>query len=137
MKAETIYFESGGKHNTETTFKLAKERAIERRIKNVVIASIRGQSAEKAIEIFRDTDIKLTIAGCDGCNACPPFSESIKKQVESAGHRVIFSPEGSIPYPLEAQLAYRRICEGMKVCVHIAMAMAEAELVHQDKRSLR
>ena len=49
--------------------------------------------------------------------------------MESARHRVILASEGSIPYPPEVELAYRKFCEGMKVCVFIAMAVAEAELV--------
>ena len=127
---QTVYFETGGKHNTQETLNLAKEKALELEIKNVVIASMRGQTAEKAIDVFKDTDIKLTIVGCNyGCNGCPTFSKDIQKKVETAGHRVIFVAEGSIPYPEEAQLAYRRICEGLKVCVHLAMAMAERELV--------
>ena len=129
MKVETVYFESGGKHNTEVTLELVKEKALEHNIKNVVVASIRGYAAEKALEVFSDVDIKLAIVGCNGCDACPLFSEEIKTKVENKGHKVIFAPEGSIPYPPEVELAYRRICEGMKVCVFVAMAVAEAELV--------
>jgi len=112
-----------------TTLQLAKDKALEKGIKNVAIASIRGQTAKKAIEIFKDTDINVTIVGCNGCNECPPFSEEIKKQVENAGYQIIFVPEGSIPYPDFAQMAYRRICEGMKVCVFISMGMAEKGIV--------
>jgi len=129
VKTETTYFESGGRHNTKSALKLVRERALKQNIRNIVIASIRGQSVDIALEIFCGTDIDLTIVGCDGCDACPPFSKSAKQRAEDAEHRVIFAPEGSIPYPAEAQFAFRRICEGMKVCVHLAMAVAEQELV--------
>jgi len=125
VKTETTYFESGGRHNTKSALKLVRERALKQNIRNIVIASIRGQSVDIALEIFCGTDIDLTIVGCDGCDACPPFSKSAKQRAEDAEHRVIFAPEGSIPYPAEAQFAFRRICEGMKVCVHLAMAVAE------------
>jgi hypothetical protein len=128
--SDIVYFDSGGKHNTTTTLLLAKRAAQENKIKNIVIASMRGQTAEKALEIFDESNIELTFVGCDyGCVNCPTFSKKIKKKVELAGYKVIFIPEGSIPYPEAAQLAYRRICEGLKVCVHLAMGMAERELV--------
>jgi len=130
MSSEITYFNSGGKHNTTTTLLLAKKAAQKSGIKNIVIASMRGQTAEKALEVFDGSNIELTFVGCDyGCDGCPTFSKKIKKKVESVGYNVLFIPEGSIPYPEAAQLAYRRICEGLKVCVHLAMGMAELGLV--------
>lgn len=129
IKTETVYFESGGKHNTKAALVAARDAALQQDIRHVVIASIRGQSVAAALEVFRDADVDLIIAGCDGCDACPPFSQDAKEQVEKAGHRVVFAPEGAYPYPPAAQLAYRRICEGLKVCVHLAMAVAEQGIV--------
>jgi hypothetical protein len=46
-------------------------------------------------------------------NSCPPFSREVEKEVQLAGHKLIFAPEGAVFYPEAAQLAYRRICEGL------------------------
>ena len=63
-----------------------------------------GQSVDVALEIFRNVDVDITIVGCDGCDAFPPFSESAKQRTEDAERRVIFGPEGSISYPAETQI---------------------------------
>lgn len=51
MEDSIEYFDKGGSKNTLTTLQLAKDKALEKGIKNVAIASIRGQTAKKAIEI--------------------------------------------------------------------------------------
>jgi hypothetical protein len=129
LKCEITYYIEGGRKNSEKTLKLAKERAIERGIKDIVIASIRGQTALKALEIFRNTDIKLTICTCNACNGCDRFSKEIWRQVEDAGHRVVYTNEDATPFPQEAVLAYRRICEGMKVCVQLSMAVVDQGII--------
>lgn len=129
MKSEITYFETGGRHNSEETLRLAKERALDRKIKNIVIASIRGKTVPIALKIFSDCDLKVYFATCDGCNGCPGFDPEMKEKLEDAGHELIFANEHAYPYPLEAELAYRRICEGMKVVVHLAIAVAEEEII--------
>ena len=47
-----MYFDRPGKDNTEQTLKLAAQRAKELEINEVVVASITGHTAYKAIEIF-------------------------------------------------------------------------------------
>lgn len=125
MKTEITYFDIGGKHNTEETLRLAKERALERGINKIVIASIRGKTVPLALNIFNDSGLKIYFASCDACNGCPRFDIEMKKQLEEAGHEFIYANEHAYPYPPEAELAYRRICEGMKVVVHLAIAVAE------------
>lgn len=129
MEEKIIYFRTPGKENTEKTLILARDTALKKGIKTVALASIRGQSARKAIDIFKGTKINLVIVGCNGCNGCPHFPEDLKIEIKKEGFHFTLAPENSIPYPQAAQLAYRRICEGMKVCVHIAMSLAEQEIV--------
>ncbi|NLE03644.1 MAG: hypothetical protein GX638_02430, partial [Crenarchaeota archaeon] len=45
LTCETVYFEKTGASNTLDTFKLAKKRAEELGIKNVVVASSSGETA--------------------------------------------------------------------------------------------
>lgn len=129
MKSEITYFDAGGRQNTEDTLRLAKERALERGIKNIVIASIRGKTVPTALKMFEGCDLHVYFATCDACNGCPRFDPEIKRQLELAGHELIFANEHAYPYPPEAELAYRRMCEGMKVVAHLAIAVAEDGII--------
>ncbi|MGO8807063.1 MAG: hypothetical protein ACLQO7_10770 [Candidatus Bathyarchaeia archaeon] len=125
IKSEITYFDVAGKENSDETLELAKERAVERGVKTIIIASIRGETASKALKTFKDTDIKLVMATCNACNGCDRFSKEIWQEVEKAGHKVIYTNEDAVPFPPEAVLAYRRICEGMKVAVQITMSAVD------------
>jgi hypothetical protein len=91
----------------------------------VILASIRGETAAKALDIFKDTKINLLFATCNACEGCDRFSKETWKEAEKAGHKVIYTNEDAVPFPSEAVLAYRRICEGMKVCVQIVMSAVD------------
>jgi len=128
MEDKIVYFESGGKHNTEATLELVKERATKRNIKNVVVASIGGFSAEKALEIFKSTDVKLTIVSL-GSSTSHPFSESLEEQLKQLGHNLCFSGDVKYELPDIAVTAFRRISEGIKVCVENMLISTEAGLI--------
>ena len=51
-RVETVYFDGKGKQYTEETLKLAKKRADELGIKNIVVASYTGYAGVLASEIF-------------------------------------------------------------------------------------
>lgn len=119
------YFEEPGRENIDETLKLTKERAIQLEIRNVVVASTRGFTAEKAFELIKDTDIILTVVGIDRGR----FPQDLLGQLEEQGHSVCFSREVSYEYPDLVKLAYRRFCEGMKVAVEIPMIAADAGLI--------
>jgi hypothetical protein len=48
-----VYFEESGPENTEETLKLAKERAEELGIQNIVVASTTGEIGVKASKVFK------------------------------------------------------------------------------------
>ena len=52
METKAIYFEDVTKDNTDETFRLARLRAAERGIKNIAVASTRGDTAIKAVSFF-------------------------------------------------------------------------------------
>lgn len=131
MKSEITYFEEAGFKNSEEALILAKKRALEREIKTVAIASIRGGTADKAVDIFHGTGIKLIICTCNACGGCDRFSPIIREKVESAGHMVAYTREDAIPFPPAAAHAYRRICEGMKVCVQISMSLVDQGIIQE------
>lgn len=133
MEKKLVYFESGGRHNTEVTLKLAKERAIEEGIKNVVLASITGFSAEKAIEIFKDTNIKLTVVSFRDLGEGIVFPESLKQKLKNLGHNFCYSSDVKYEFPEYIQDTLRRFCEGMKVCVEVTLVATEAGFVPQGE----
>lgn len=128
MEERIVYFESGGKHNTELTLKLVRERAEKRKIKNVVLASITGFSAEKALEIFKNSDAKLTVVGLTGPKF-PKFPESLKEKLIQMGHNFCYANDFKYDFPEDVQETLRRFCEGLKVCVEVALIAAEAGYV--------
>lgn len=129
MEEKIVYFESGGKHNTITTLELAKERAVKRKIKNVVIASGGGYSAENALKVFKNTNIRLTIVSLGSTSKSSGFSQSVKEQLKKAGHNLCFSGDIKYEYPDIAVTAFRRLSEGTKVCVDVMLAAADAGLI--------
>ena len=60
MEGSIAYFEKRGKENTGKTVEIAKRRALELGISEVVIASTHGYSALQAAQVFSDTDTRIT-----------------------------------------------------------------------------
>ena len=123
------YYSVPGREHVDVTLALVKEKAEAQGITDVVIASTRGFTAEKALDIFKDTGVKLTFVG----TARERFPSSFIKKAEEAGHKVCFSHEVSYDYPPLVQTAYRRFSEGVKVAVEIAIIAAEEGCVPTDK----
>ena len=55
------YFLKPGPENTEATLEIVKERAKELGIKDIVVASTYGDTAFKALEVFKGLDINLVV----------------------------------------------------------------------------
>ncbi|MEM3729041.1 MAG: pyruvate kinase alpha/beta domain-containing protein [Candidatus Bathyarchaeia archaeon] len=128
MEEKIVYFESGGRHNTEATLNLVRERAEKRGIKKVVLASITGFSAEKALEIFEGSDVKLTVVGIKGARF-PEFPKTLQDRLRQLGHNFCFASDFQYEFPEQVQNVLRRFCEGFKVCVEVALVAAEAGYV--------
>jgi len=124
-----VYFEMPGRENVEETLRLVKEKTKKLGIKNVVVASTRGFTAEKAFEIFKETDITLTVVGI----GMESFPSDLLGKLEEEGHNVCFSRETDYEYPDLVKSAYRRFCEGVKVAVEIAMIAAQKGLVSTEE----
>lgn len=123
------YFETPGRENIGETLELSKKRARELGIKNVIVASTRGFTAEKAFDAFKETDVTLTIVGIGRDS----FPEDLLGKLEEEGHNVIFSRETAYEYPDLVKAAYRRFSEGVKVAVEIPMIVAQKGIVSTDE----
>ena len=129
MEKKIVYFEKAGKVNTEQTLQLARERAEELGIKTVVLASSSGYVAQKALEVFNNTDLKLVVVGISK----PRFPSELAKTLEGRGIPVKFSSEVEYSYPELMRNAYYKFSEGMKVVMDLGMIVAEEGLVSENE----
>ena len=128
MEEKIVYFEKPGKENTETTLKLAAERAKARGVKKIVIASTFGDTARLAAKLFKDEGIKLIIVPHQFGFSGWKFDSELQKELEKQGHVVHFSTMlfhtdrlYGMDTPTIMASLLRTFCQGMKVCVEILM----------------
>jgi len=136
MEEKIVYFEKAGIENTETTLKLALERAKARGIKKIVLASTWGDTARQAAQLLAGSGLKLIIVPHQyGFMAEPEqhFPQQLKADLEKMGHEVhfgtmIFHMENLLGVNMSRALAnlLRCFCQGMKVCVEILLMAADA-----------
>ncbi len=141
MRREIVYFEEKGEMNTDETLRLAKERALELGIKYVVVASTSGRTGKKAVDVFKDTGINVVIVthqmGYKEENKLL-MDEELRRFIEQNARLVIASDifttvprlvtqkyGGFTPYNVIAD-TLRLFCQGMKVCVEIAVMAADS-----------
>jgi len=139
-----MYFEKPGKGNTEKSVEIAKEEAIKRGIKHIVVASTVGDTGVAAARALKDTDIKLVVVTHSTGHGKPGvqfFNPEMKAAIEGLGGTVFtgtdtftgyeiamgrrgwFSPQALISAVL------RMFGQGMKVCVEIVAMAADAGLI--------
>ncbi len=147
MENKIIYFETIENGNTGETFRLSKQRANELSIKNIIVASTRGDTGVKAAEYFKDFNVIIVriAAGLWEANV-QMFPEDKVKLAQQAGAKIItsapgFSGVGSNPgqhfhmhNPGEIIANTLRIFgQGMKVVCEIAIQAADAGLVRSGE----
>ncbi len=152
MKKNIVYFESAGAGNTEETIRLAKERANELGVRDIVVASTHGSTGLRVAEAFRDSRaniVAVTISEAFEEEGWVMTREERKKLVDK-GVKVLtgihalgddvtsaFSEKfgGKAFNEVVAQTLYR-FCQGMKVCVEIVLMAADAGLIPLDREVL-
>ena len=134
-----MYFEQPGKVNTEETLQSAFKRGKELGLTEVVLASSKGDTAYKALEIFKD--FKLIVVTYHG-GFREPFQnvmrDTVRKELEQKGARVISATHalsgverstakkytGSYPVLLIAD-TLRLFGHGTKVAVEVSIMAAD------------
>jgi hypothetical protein len=90
IETRTIYFEDRGRENTEETFHLAKSRADQLAIRDIILASSTGRTALKALEYFQGYNLVVvaTVFGSrePNQNRLPP---EIQAEIETGGGKII------------------------------------------------
>ena len=145
MERKIVYFETPGKVNTDLTLKLARERAEELGIKQIVVASTHGYTAKKAKSYFADLDVEIIAV-----TICASFQEEgwvmtpqEREELERMGIKVLTSihalgDDVNVAFGVKApnQIVcetLRRFCQGMKVAVEITLMAADAGLLDVSK----
>jgi hypothetical protein len=151
MERKITYFEKpGGEENTAKTLALAKARAEELGIKTIVVASTVGDTAVKAIDVFKDYKV-IIVTHVTGMREpdTQEFTEENRKIVEKKGgilvttshafgaiHRSL-AAAGGPPVPTSAvgdiiAMTLRTFGQGMKVVCEIAAMAADTGLIRTD-----
>ena len=140
MRTLFTHFEEPGKINTQQTLEFAFDRGKELGLNEVVVASTTGETAYKAMEIFKGFNVTAVTYHC---GFKEPFKKTMKddvqKDLEVEGVRVVQATHalsgversiakkytGSYPVLLIAD-TLRLFGHGTKVAVEIAIMAADA-----------
>ena len=143
VTVNTVYFRETGPQNTDRTLEVARKRAEELGIRTVLVATTRGMTAMKAIEVFRGYDI-VVVTHSTGFSAAnvQELTDENRMAIEAAGAKVLTAQHafGGVnravrnklgTYELDEIIAYtlRVFGQGTKVCAEIALMAADAGLV--------
>jgi hypothetical protein len=141
MESRILYFERSGKGNTDATLQAARQRAKELGIRQVVVASTHGYTAERAKKAFAGLDVTLiAVSICAGFDVEGwTMTPEERARLEGMGIVVLTSLHALGDDVSEAfgAIAPNRIvretlytfCQGMKVAVEVAIEAADAGLL--------
>lgn len=126
LEKKSVYFDRAGKMNTEATLRFAKIRAQELGIKNIVLASSNGYTAGKALEILKD--VRFIVVGLER-----ESDKDLLRKLEDKGVPIVFAKDVEYSYPDIMKNAFRKLSEGVKVCMDICMMAAEKGVVPEGE----
>ncbi len=144
-KREIIFFKKPGAHNTEAILEVVRERAKLLGIKKVVLATSSGDTALKAVDLFKGLGIKIIAvtlhAGTWKLYREPDWEKV--REAENSGVRFLTATHvlmGNIGTAIKEKfgglpdtelIAYTLYCfsQGMKVAVEITVMAADAGLI--------
>jgi len=133
---------SPGKENTDEALELAKERAREKGVSRIVLASTTGFTARKAMDAFEGADVQLIVIphqfGFD--QPQNKFPQDLVQPLQQRGHRVfwgtmLFHTDKLYGTGVPTALAniLRCFCQGMKVCFEMAFMAADGGCVEEGE----
>jgi len=146
QKVETIYFDGKGKQYTEETLKLAKMRAEELGVRNIVVASYTGYTGVLASEMFKDYNLVIS-AGMVGFSEpnLRRMNENNKKKIEANGGKIFYHLHsfgglgraikqkfGAIQVDEIIAYTLRTFSQGVKVALEISCMACDAGLIESN-----
>jgi len=147
MEGKIVYFSNPGPENTEEALRIAKLRADELGIKTIVVASTRGETAARAVEVF---DGAKVVAVSHSTGRKEPnfqeFTQENRQKVESKGGVVLTTTHAFSGLSAAMRKKFdmrvigdvvastlRVLGQGMKVVCEIIVMAADAGLVRTDE----
>jgi hypothetical protein len=145
MEKVILYFDKPGRENTSETLAIARARAEQLGIRQVVIASSHGYTAQCAKEVFAglDMDIIAVTINASFTKEGWVMSDAERTILEKQGLRVLTSTHtlgddvnaafgGASPNLIVREALYT-FCQGMKVAVEISLMAADAGLLDMSR----
>ena len=146
LVAQTIYFDQAGAVNTERTLELARARAENLALRQVLVATTSGATGLRAARLLQGFDV---IAVTHSTGFQQPNTQELTPEnqaaIEAAGARILTCQHafGGVnravrtmldTYQLDEIIAYtlRLFGQGIKVAVETALMAADAGLVRTD-----
>ncbi|KKM92190.1 hypothetical protein LCGC14_1220920 [marine sediment metagenome] len=147
LNLDVMYFEKGGPQNTDKALEIAKKYAEKFGIKDIIIASTTGTTAKKASELFDPNQFNIVIITHTyyfrGIEIRQSFPEDLRESLEQNGFKVFSTTHafGGVERsmrislkqwgPVEILAKYLRtnFCQGMKVCMEIAIMAVDGGLI--------
>jgi len=138
------YFEEAGKVNTAETIEIALKRAEELGIKKVVVASNTGETALAVLDAVKPGGPEVIVVGHQYGLREPdtnPMTDEMQAKVRKAGGKILFATlafkaHGNMPScdgAVFAGTTLKMFCQGVKVCVEMALMCADAGLVFSNE----
>ena len=145
MEGRILYFEEGGKANTDATLEIVRERVEALGIRQVVVASTHGYTAKRASEVLEDLDVAIiAVTICAGFDEVGwTMTEEERASVEALGVTVLTCMHAlgddvseafmdAAPNRIVRETLYR-FSQGMKVAVEVALMAADAGLLDMSQ----
>jgi len=147
MELKTVYFDNPGTENTDTTLRIAQQRAEELGIKTILVASTKGDTAVKAVDIFQGLKV-IVVTHVTGMREpdAQEFTEESRKIVESKGGIVLTAAHAFSGLSAAMRNKYntyvlgmiiadtlRIFGQGMKVACEIPLMAADCGLANTDE----
>lgn len=149
MELKTLLFEKPGPHNTDATLQIARERALDLGIKQVVVASSHGDTARQAHALFAPEGIQvIAVSICHGWESegwtmaaetkagLAELGVVVHTGVHALGDTVgsAFTEKygGRAPEEVVRDTLYR-FSQGMKVAVECLLMAADAGLLDMSQ----
>ena len=147
MEAKTVYFENPGTENTEDVLRIARQRAEELDIKTIPVASTRGDTAIRAMEVFKGLRV-IIVTHAAGFLApdTQQFTDENRKIVEDKGGVMLTTTHAFRGVNRAVRDKFNTVTavdimannlyifgQGFKVACEIAMMAADSGLVRTDE----
>ena len=148
MEGKVLYFETSGKENTDGTLQIARQRAKELGVKQIVVASTHGYTAKRAKEVFDGLSVEvIAVSICAGYDDEGwTMTQKERADLQSRGITVLTSLHalgddvsegvgGTSSAAIVRETLYR-FCQGMKVAVEVAVMAADAGLLDTSRETI-